>query len=154
MAHRRAKKHEDLTNYRTPYQMLGPFKLIIALFWQLDVISIILIVAALGCLLVPFTLTNSYAQGWNQIHIYVPLIFGFLLFPVFFFWQTKSPHPMLPFARKFQPSWIPVTFANILQSSGIVQCGVLCAWHSSSTSPGTCRVTTSTQSPSSHSTNP
>lgn len=99
MAHRRAKRHEELSAYRTPYQMLGPVKLITGLFWQLDVISIILIVAALGCLLVPFTLADS-SGGWNQVHIIVPLVIGFCLFPVFLFWQTKSPHPMVPFHRE------------------------------------------------------
>lgn len=104
MAHRRAKKHDDLSNFRTPYQMLGPLKLAVALFWQLDVISIILIVAALGCLLVPFTLTDtSFAggqQSWVQVHILLPLILGVLLFPFFLWWQTKSPHPMVPFKRE------------------------------------------------------
>lgn len=126
MAHRRAKKHEDLSSYRTPYQMLGPLKLAVALFWQLDVISIILIVAALGCLLVPFTLTdNSFAggqQSWVQVHILLPLILGVLLFPVFLWWQTKSPHPMVPFKLvKDRAVWGPLCLALFINFSWYLQ---------------------------------
>ena len=79
LAHRRAKKLEDMSNYKTPFQMYGPAKLMVALFWQLDVIGIILIIACLGCILVPFTLASDGAPSWPQAHIIAPIVVGFLL---------------------------------------------------------------------------
>jgi SIT family siderophore-iron:H+ symporter-like MFS transporter len=115
MAHRRAKRHADLTDYSTPFQMLGLPKLIVALFWQLDVISIILIMAALGCLLVPFTIVGDTADSWSQPQIVAPLVVGFVLFPVFFFWQTKSPYPMIPYHLvKDRAVWGPLGMAVMI----------------------------------------
>lgn len=97
LAHRRAKKLEDMSNYKTPFQTYGPLQLLVALFWQLDVIGIILIIASLGLILVPFTLAGDGAQSWAQAHIIAPMVIGFLLAPVFVLWQAKSPHQMVPF---------------------------------------------------------
>jgi SIT family siderophore-iron:H+ symporter-like MFS transporter len=48
---RKAKKAGALADYKTPYQVHGPKKLIQALFWQLDVPGIILLIAVFGCIL-------------------------------------------------------------------------------------------------------
>lgn len=50
-ASRKAKKNGALDNYKTPYQLHGGKKLASALFWQLDVPGIILVIAVLGLIL-------------------------------------------------------------------------------------------------------
>lgn len=47
----KAKKAGALDNYRTPYQVHGLKDLFVALFWQLDVPGIILMIAVFGCIL-------------------------------------------------------------------------------------------------------
>ena len=48
---RRARKHDVLDKYSTPFQQLGFTRLTVDLFWQLDVIGIILIIAVFGLIL-------------------------------------------------------------------------------------------------------
>ncbi|KAK3081856.1 hypothetical protein LTS18_014973 [Coniosporium uncinatum] len=57
--HRRAKRAGALANFQTPYQRYGPAKLMVALFWQLDVIGIILLIAVFALILVPFTIAGG-----------------------------------------------------------------------------------------------
>lgn len=47
-----ARKSGALDDFKTPYQTYGPKKLVQALFWQLDVPGIILMIAVFGCILV------------------------------------------------------------------------------------------------------
>ncbi len=56
-AGRRAKRNGNLAAYRTPFQQLGFRKLALVLFWQLDVIGIILIIAGQSWIYAPLTIT-------------------------------------------------------------------------------------------------
>lgn len=47
----KAKKAGALDSYSTPYQVHGAKNLLAALFWQLDVPGIILLIAVFGCIL-------------------------------------------------------------------------------------------------------
>lgn len=47
---------------KTKFQELGPVGFAKFLFWRLDVIGLILLVAALGCLLVPITLAGGISS--------------------------------------------------------------------------------------------
>lgn len=77
--------------------MLGARRLASSLFWQLDVIGVILLLALLALILVPLTLAGGVIETWQTAHIIAPLVIGFLCIPVFIFWEIKSPHPMIPF---------------------------------------------------------
>jgi SIT family siderophore-iron:H+ symporter-like MFS transporter len=49
---RQAKKAGALDDYQTPFQVHGGIKnLLIALFWQMDVPGIVLLIAVFGCIL-------------------------------------------------------------------------------------------------------
>lgn len=50
-SHWQAKRAGALDNFKTPYQIHGPKKVVQALFWQLDVPGIILLIAVFGCIL-------------------------------------------------------------------------------------------------------
>lgn len=47
----KAKKAGALASFKTPYQLHGGKRLASALFWQLDVPGIILLIAVFGCVL-------------------------------------------------------------------------------------------------------
>lgn len=47
----KARKAGALDHCKTPYQIYGPKRLASALFWQLDVPGIILLIAVFGCIL-------------------------------------------------------------------------------------------------------
>ena len=102
MAHRKAKRYADLVNYGSPYQMLGAKRLLGSLFWQLDVIGIILLIAVFGLVLVPLTLAGGVVgtadtSSWHKAHIIAPLVVGLCLIPAFIVWEKRAPHPMVPF---------------------------------------------------------
>ncbi|KAF1969069.1 siderochrome-iron transporter-like protein Sit1 [Bimuria novae-zelandiae CBS 107.79] len=93
----KAQKSGALDDYKTPYQMYGPRKIAVALFWQLDVIGIILLIAVFGLILVPFTLAGGESTTWGKGHIIAPLVIGIVCIPAWIMWERRAPHPMVPF---------------------------------------------------------
>lgn len=100
IAQGRAKKVADVQKYSTPYQMLGVKRLLLELFWQLDIVGIILLMAVLALILIPFTIAGGEAatsNNWRSAHILAPLVIGIVLAPCWVVWEKKCKHPMLPF---------------------------------------------------------
>lgn len=94
---RKAKKAGALENYKTPYQLYGGKRLAVALFWQLDVIGIILLILVFGFVLVPFTAAKGDKDMWGTGKIIAPLVIGLIAIPVWIIWEMRALHPMLPF---------------------------------------------------------
>ncbi|ODQ66885.1 MFS general substrate transporter [Nadsonia fulvescens var. elongata DSM 6958] len=95
----RAKKNGDMDQFkheRSDYQRLGLKGLLIDLFWKLDVIGVILLVAFLACFLTPFTLAGGVSANWKKANILAPLIIGFLCLPAFVYWESKAKFPVTP----------------------------------------------------------
>ncbi|KAF3986700.1 hypothetical protein FT663_04773 [Candidozyma haemuli var. vulneris] len=66
--------------------------------WRVDFIGCILIIAMLGCLLVPLTLAGGVSKKWAEASTIVPLVIGFCLIPCFVFWEMKlATNPLIPF---------------------------------------------------------
>ena len=96
---RRARKHDVLDKYSTPFQQLGFTRLTIDLFWQLDIIGIILIIAVFGLILAPLTIAGGLTTQWQTAHVIAPLVIGILCIPIFVVWEIKgAPHPLAPFS--------------------------------------------------------
>jgi len=93
----RAKKAGALTQYKTPFQKLGAKKLAVQLFWQLDVIGVILLIAVFALVLVPFTIAGGASSQWGKGKVIAPLVIGLLCIPAWLFWEMKAPHPLVPF---------------------------------------------------------
>lgn len=99
----KAKRAGALANHKTPYQIYGGKRLLVALFWQLDVVGIILLILVFGFILVPFTVAdadltvNNNGDVWKSAKVLAPLVIGVVLVPVWILWERKTPHPMLPF---------------------------------------------------------
>ncbi|KAJ5249269.1 siderophore transporter [Penicillium chermesinum] len=94
------------------------------LFWQLDVPGIILLIASLALLLTPLTIAGGESPKWRTAHVIAPLVIGFLCIPLFIFWQTRAPHPLVPFSYlKDRGVWGALgiaafmNFANSMQSN-------------------------------------
>ncbi|KAL2875925.1 ferrioxamine B transporter [Colletotrichum sp. CLE4] len=94
---RRARKQGLLDSYSSPFRMLGPKKFLIELFWQLDVIGIILVIAIFALILVPLTIAGGFSTTWREAHVIAPLVIGILCIPVFAVWEMKAKHPLVPF---------------------------------------------------------
>lgn len=63
----KAKKAGALDDCKTPYQIYGPKRLASALFWQLDVPGIILLIAVFGCILTVSPLPHYHITSQPQL---------------------------------------------------------------------------------------
>ena len=94
---RRARKAGILEKYKTPYQMMGTKKLMVELFWALDLPGIFLLIAVFSLILVPLTIAGGSTTSWNKAHVIAPLVIGILCVPVFVSWEMRAPRPLVPF---------------------------------------------------------
>ncbi|TQV93856.1 hypothetical protein V2A60_003984 [Cordyceps javanica] len=86
----------EMQRYKAPFKQLGFAGLTKALFWQLDVVGVILLIAALSLVLVPLTLAGGAEASWHRAHIIAPLVIGLLCVPALIVWESKARHPMMP----------------------------------------------------------
>jgi MFS transporter, SIT family, siderophore-iron:H+ symporter len=121
-ASHRAKRSGALDNYRTPFQQMGMTGLSKALFWQLDVIGIILLIAFLSLILVPFTIAGGAETKWKQGHIIAMLVVGVCCVPLFVWWEMRAPHPVIPFPLlRDRGVWAGLGMAMFLNFSWYLQ---------------------------------
>jgi len=97
IASSRAKKAGALSNYQSAFKRDGMGNTLLALFWQLDVPGIILMIAMFALILVPFTLAGGVKETWGTAHVIAPLVVGVCLIPVFVLYERRAPHPLVPF---------------------------------------------------------
>jgi SIT family siderophore-iron:H+ symporter-like MFS transporter len=95
--HSKAKK---ITSYPSLIQTHGPQHFLLEIFWRMDVLGIILLIAVFALILVPFTLAGGSAEQWKQAKIIAPLVIGVLCVPLWIVWESKCPYPMVPFKVK------------------------------------------------------
>ncbi|OAA53059.1 VPS9 domain protein [Cordyceps fumosorosea ARSEF 2679] len=86
----------EMRSDRAPFRQLGAAGLGRALFWQLDVVGVVLLVAALSLVLVPLTLAGGTEASWHRPHIIAPLVVGVLCVPALIAWESKARRPMMP----------------------------------------------------------
>ncbi|KAF7550638.1 hypothetical protein G7Z17_g5572 [Cylindrodendrum hubeiense] len=119
---RRAKKQGLLTNYRSSFQQLGFQNLAVELFWLLDVIGIILLIAVFALILVPLTIAGGFQAKWSDAQVVAPLVIGFLCIPVFIVWELRAPHPLVPFTIMTDRAiWGPMGIAVLLNFAWTMQ---------------------------------
>ncbi|KAG6007246.1 hypothetical protein E4U43_000338 [Claviceps pusilla] len=119
---RRAKRRGLLGDYTTAFKQLGFQNLAVELFWLLDVIGIILIIAVLDLILVPFTIAGGESAKWGEAHIIAPLVIGVLCIPAFILWELRAPHPLIPFKQmKDRGVWAPMGIAIFLNFAFTMQ---------------------------------
>ncbi|CAK7204314.1 ferrioxamine B transporter [Sporothrix eucalyptigena] len=120
---RRAKKLGLISPYTKALQFdkgIGAF--FVDLFWRLDVIGIILMIAVFALILVPFTIAGGIQSQWKEAHIIAPLVVGIVCIPVFIVWEMRAPHPLVPFSlMKDRGVWAPLGIAMLLNFAWYMQ---------------------------------
>ncbi len=123
---RRGRKAGSLDTYESPYQLLGPRRLTIELFWQLDMIGIILLIAVFGLILAPFTLAGGQAAQWRSAHIVAPVVIGIICVPVWIVWESRTMYPIVPFyLLKDRAVWAALGMATMLNFAWTMQADYL-----------------------------
>ncbi|CBF82008.1 hypothetical protein AN5378.2 [Aspergillus nidulans FGSC A4] len=92
--HSKAKK---ITAYPSLIETHGLKHFLLDVFWRMDVLGIILLIAVFALILVPFTLAGGNAEQWKQAKIIAPLVIGVLCVPLWIVWESKCRYPMVPF---------------------------------------------------------
>jgi hypothetical protein len=65
---------------------------------EMDLIGLILVAASLALILLPFTLAPLATGGWNNPSMIAMIVIGFVLFPVFCFYDAKyATYPIVPY---------------------------------------------------------
>ncbi|RKU44741.1 Siderophore transporter [Coniochaeta pulveracea] len=101
---------------------LGGRAFLADLFWRLDVIGIILMIAVFALILVPLTIAGGFKSQWKTAHVIAPLVVGVLCIPVFIVWELKARHPLLPFyLMKDRAVWGPLGMALLLNFAWYMQ---------------------------------
>lgn len=119
---RRAKKQGLLSNYKSSFAILGWSNFSMQLFWVLDVVGLILLIAVFALILAPLTLAGGLSSNWQQGHIIAPLVVGIVCIPVFVLWELRAPHPLVPFKlMKDRGVWAACGIALLLNFSWTMQ---------------------------------
>ncbi|GAA6003445.1 hypothetical protein JCM10207_000337 [Rhodosporidiobolus poonsookiae] len=124
IAERRARRKGKLEGLLTPFQQLGAVGLAKNLFWELDLVGIILIIAILSLLLLPFTLAGGVRDTWASAHVIVMLVVGVVVcIPAFVLWEVRyAKVPALPFHLMRTPTiWACLLLAVFYDISYAVQ---------------------------------
>ena len=123
---RRAKKQGLLDNYLSSFRMLGLRTFSLELFWLLDVVGMVLMIAVFALILVPLTIAGGFQDQWRTAHVIAPLVVGILCVPAFVFWELRAPHPLAPFSlMKDRGVWAPFGIATFLNFAWTMQADYL-----------------------------
>ncbi|KAL2847330.1 major facilitator superfamily domain-containing protein [Aspergillus pseudodeflectus] len=117
--HWKAKK---VTSYPSLVGVFGTKKFLVEIFWRMDILGIILLIAVFALILVPFTLAGSNPDQWKQAKIIAPLVIGVLCIPVWIYWEKTCKHPMIPFKLlKDRAVWGAIGIAIMLNTAWSLQ---------------------------------
>ncbi|WVW81023.1 hypothetical protein I302_103014 [Kwoniella bestiolae CBS 10118] len=121
----RARRKGLLDEIPSPLKTLAQPSLWVEIFWQVDIVGLILLAATFALILVPFTLAGGTSGIWKAAHIIAPLVIGFVVaLPAFIIWETKfAKHPAVPF-RLFKDTRMvlaPICIAMLLNTAWYTQ---------------------------------
>ena len=124
---RRARRLGYLDDYKSTLQLVGGKNLAVSLFWRLDIIGILFLIAMFALLLVPLTLAGGFESKWGEAYIIAPLVVGILCIPAFIWWESRwAPHPISPFyLMKDRGIWAALGIAVLLNFSWTMQADYL-----------------------------
>ncbi|ORY32150.1 major facilitator superfamily protein [Naematelia encephala] len=95
----RAGKQGLLDEIPSPLRSLRKREVWVDLFWQMDVVGLILLAGTFIMILLPFTLAGGVGATWRTAKSIAPLVIGFVIvLPMFIVWELKfARHPVVPF---------------------------------------------------------
>ncbi|CAL3971964.1 unnamed protein product [Diplocarpon coronariae] len=94
---RRVRNSGVLANNRSTQEMLGTPRLAVAIYRQLDVIGILLLIIVFSLILVPLTVAGGSSEQWSKGKIIAPLIVGIICIPFWIWRENEARYPMVPF---------------------------------------------------------
>ncbi|KAM0787422.1 hypothetical protein ACM66B_003504 [Microbotryomycetes sp. NB124-2] len=100
---------------------------VVSVFWQLDLVGLLLFVAGAGMVLVTITIANGKGSKWSDAHCIALLVVGGLCCIGFVLWERfGARHPLIPFAlMKNRTVIICMCIAVIHPAAGGVVSGYL-----------------------------
>ncbi|KAK0641406.1 major facilitator superfamily domain-containing protein [Cercophora newfieldiana] len=103
------------------------WRFLVSLFWQLDAIGTLQIIAALNLILLPLCLAGgAFKIPWKSPAIITPLILGVLIIPVWILWETRSRQPLVPFKLLKDPAvWAAFLIGMLFDTSHALQASFL-----------------------------
>ena len=86
------------------------------LYWELDVVGVVLLTVILGCILAPLTLAGGLQREWKKAHIIVPIVVGCVLISVFLLWERfYARFPLCPMTYfKIRGIWCPLAISFLV----------------------------------------
>ncbi|WVR08388.1 hypothetical protein IAU60_005443 [Kwoniella sp. DSM 27419] len=95
----RAKQKGLLVNIPSPFKAIVTPALWSEIFWQIDIIGLLLLAATFALILLPLTLAGGVRSVWGTARVIAPLVVGFVVaLPGFIIWELKiAKHPAVPF---------------------------------------------------------
>jgi SIT family siderophore-iron:H+ symporter-like MFS transporter len=107
LPYRRVRRDVDFTSLETPLHKLGPRRFFVALYWQLDVIGLVLLIIIFSGILAPLTIAGRNPEQWKEAKILVPLIVGILCIPAWLVWEKSyARSTLLPFRVLYSPTCV------------------------------------------------
>ncbi|GAB1215575.1 hypothetical protein ATERTT37_004766 [Aspergillus terreus] len=114
--HFKAKRNSPEA-YLSSLPKVGALQFANELFWYLDVVGVLLLIALLALILVPFTIAGASAEQWKTAKVIAPIVIGLLLVPAWIFWERYSKHPMVPFHGEYLYTVLVVSFGESITSA-------------------------------------
>ncbi|CDO92670.1 unnamed protein product [Kluyveromyces dobzhanskii CBS 2104] len=101
---------KELETEMTFYQQHGFVHTAVQLFWKTDIVGLLLLTAAMGCILVPLTIAGGISSQWKTGKIIAPIVLGGFLVPLTIYWESRwAKVPFAPFALlKDRGIWAPL----------------------------------------------
>ncbi|KAL4790681.1 major facilitator superfamily domain-containing protein [Aspergillus venezuelensis] len=115
-------KAKNDSSYKSPTRLYSPKQLAIQIFWRMDVIGIVLLIAVFALILVPFTLAGGSHEQWKKAKIIAPLVMGVCCIPAWILWEQLCKHPMIPFRLlRDRAVWGAIGIAIMLNTAWSLQ---------------------------------
>ncbi|KAK4175779.1 putative siderophore iron transporter 1 [Triangularia setosa] len=119
---RRAGRSSAMDGYIDPVRSLPWGRFLSYIFWRLDVVGILLMIAVFALLLVPVTIAGGFETSWTAPRVIAPLIVGVITIPIFIVWQLYAPQPLVPFElMKDRAVWAALGIALMLNWAWYMQ---------------------------------
>jgi SIT family siderophore-iron:H+ symporter-like MFS transporter len=92
----KARRRGYMKGIPSSWSLLRSRRSWVHLFWTMDIIGLVFLCGALGCILLPLALGGGVAKGRTPQTL-VPLVIGILCLPAFVIWERYgAPQPIFP----------------------------------------------------------
>ncbi|QEU62685.1 hypothetical protein KDRO_F06160 [Kluyveromyces lactis] len=118
----KASRTDEWKELRSATQRMPLRAHIREIFWNLDIMGVLLITVSLGCILIPLTVAGGETQKWKDSRNIGVLCLGGILFPLFLLWEGKiSKRPVLALTfLKDRGIWAPLAASFFMSNAYLI----------------------------------